>query len=185
MSIKTENESDEIERLLNEKRELINRRKEGMLNTRIPYLEEIAKLKFPDSFDLMTNITEEDFIVVRNGHHIKALCKDCERADYQITGDFGELGKYCLTTSEGIWTDAEWKPQTQLRHETETVFKQHQHPSVEKKGAYIQIVPYMKIRVKDEPRFYQLWHDCWTRQQKMKIEVLTMQKQFGFPRDPE
>ena len=171
-----ENEVDEIEKILSEKKEMIERKKQGIENCKIPYLEAIGKLRYPDDFLEITNIDTENYIVVRNGSKLRALCRDCERKDSLVEGDFAELAKYCLSASPGVWVEAYDKPQTQLRHENTLQFRPHSHPSLKRKGAHISNQPIMKIKLKNEEALAQLWRESWERMNKLRKELQALER---------
>ena len=171
------NEPDEIEKILSEKKELIERKKQGIENCKIPYVEAIAKLSYPADFLELTNIDSENFIVVKNGTRVKGLCKDCLRESSKVEGDFAELAKYCLTVSPGVWVEAFDKPQSQLRHENSVGFKPHNHQSLKKHGTYVSVQPFLMVKVKDHERLLGIWKECWLRMDKQRKELQALEKQ--------
>ena len=174
--VTTQNEPDEIEKILSEKKELIERKKQGIENCKIPYVEAIAKLTYPSDFQESTNIEEKDYIIVRNGSKLKAMCRDCERKDSIVQGDFKELADYCLTVSPGVWVEAFDKPQSQIRHENKVGFKPHNHNSLKNPKTYVSTQPVIMVKLKDHERLLDIWKECWLRLDKQRKELQVLEK---------
>ena len=152
---------------------MIQRKKQGIENCKIAYLEEISKIRYPDSFEETTNIDEQrGYIVTRDGSILHGICSDCCEPQSEIKVDFAELAKHCMTVSPGIWGEAEYKPRNELHHDSFKKFPSHAHRSYKQKDKIISIrEPFAKVRIVDEERLTTIWMDCYRRMWKMKKEL--------------